>query len=127
VLVVLLIGVAVYFCPAAVRPYRVIHFYDEDQIADNFVNMKEIVPVATVRAPATALPLERASSHLEDLRESSLHRQTPAIERPARCDVPRDSVPFFRLSYRPRPCGRRFCGGVPNSLTQTRATPADSR
>lgn len=60
VLVIIAVLFSFYFAPVAQRLYRVIHLYDEDRIVDNFLNMKEIFPVRTVRAPARAFEFRRA-------------------------------------------------------------------
>jgi CubicO group peptidase (beta-lactamase class C family) len=52
VLALLAAGAAIYYGPSAVRVYRMIHLYDEDQIAHNFLNMRTVFPVSTTAAPS---------------------------------------------------------------------------
>ena len=54
----------VYYGPAAVRLYRVVHLYDEDRIVDNFLNMRRIFPTSTVRAAGAPFRFDRAEMSL---------------------------------------------------------------
>jgi len=55
-----------FYGPTAARLYRVVHLYDEDQIAHNFLNMRDLFPVSTVRAGANPSELRRASMDLPE-------------------------------------------------------------
>ncbi len=69
VVAALVLIAAVYFGPSALRLYRVIHLYDEDRIADNFVGMREIFPVSVVRAGPRSSPLRAGSMELPEFFE----------------------------------------------------------
>lgn len=49
-LAIVAVGAGIYFGPNLVRLYRLLHLYDEDRIVANFLNMKNLFPVSTVRA-----------------------------------------------------------------------------
>ncbi len=64
--VALAAALTAYNGPTLVRLYRVVHLYDEDRIAHNFLNMKEIFPVSTVRAGPEPFALRRGAIALPD-------------------------------------------------------------
>jgi len=66
-LVAITLFAAVWYAPAALRVYRVVHLYDEDRIATNFLNMDETFPVRPVRAPQQASALQRGAMELPEV------------------------------------------------------------
>jgi len=57
---------AAWYAPAALRLYRVVHLYDEERIAQNFLHMDEIFPVRAVRAADEPSSLRRGAMELPE-------------------------------------------------------------
>ena len=53
-----------YYAPSALRLYRVIHLYDEDRITENFLGMKDLLPVRMVSASGSPSALRTGSIEL---------------------------------------------------------------
>lgn len=75
---VLVLLAAIWYAPAALRLYRVVHLYDEDRIAHNFLHMEDIFPVRAVRAPDQPSPLRRGAMELPESFELGGERRRTA-------------------------------------------------
>jgi CubicO group peptidase (beta-lactamase class C family) len=66
---VLALLAVIWYAPAAWRLYRVVHLYDEDRIAHNFLHMEDLFPVRVVRADAEPSRLRRGAMELPEFFE----------------------------------------------------------
>ena len=49
-ILIIIIGIAIFYIPQALRVYKMIHLYDEDKIVFNFLNMDKIFQISKISA-----------------------------------------------------------------------------
>ena len=66
-ILIIIIGIAIFYIPQALRVYKMIHLYDEDKIVFNFLNMDKIFPISKISASKVPHVFETREFKLPDV------------------------------------------------------------